>query len=224
MMRNLISVSVFLCGLFLSCNVSAIDETDQQESMENSQSIEDLTPDAVYFSLADFKANEVVGELENPRADYGLGLGMEYIFNDYLNIRYEMLVVERKYDTPAGISGGPFTVVSDDMRMSSLGISVIPVIRYAVSGFEFYMCAGLGFFWSNLTLTASTLGLPGSHEEKSQDYGTQTMVGVGYHFPGTFLGFELRQLNLKVNMAPVTSVADHDAGGKIILFVYRLQF
>ena len=223
-MRKLVAFAIFLIGLLPLCNSYAVDDSGQQENTENVQAVEDIAPDAVYFLLGDLKSEEVINELEHPVADYSFGLGIEYIYNDYLNFRCEMLVVEREYKTPAGISGGPFTIVSEDMTMASLGFSLMPIVHYAVGSFELYAGAGFGFFWSKLTLTASTLGLPGTYEERSQDYGTQTLLGVGYHFDNSRIGLESRQLNLKVNMAPVTSAGDHDAGGDLLLLVYRLQF
>ena len=222
-MRNLILTPLFICVLLVPCSLYAADNPSTQVNSSHNETLDSYAPDSVYFSLGDLKTDEAVNELQNPRADFGLDLGIEYIYNDYLAFRYEMLVVDRRYDTPATVSGGPFTVVSDDMSMSSLGISVLPIVRYAVSDFEFYAGAGLGIFWSKLTLTASTFGLPGSHEERSQDYATQTLLGMGYNFQESFIGLEARQLDLKVNMSPVTSAADHDAGGKILLLVYRIQ-
>lgn len=222
-MRNLFSVPLYISMLFLSSSLYAAEESTTPEKPNNSQSFDNYTPDTVYFSFGDLKTDKVVNELQNPRADFGLGLGIEYIYNDYLAFRYEMLVTERRYDTPTTVAGGPFTVVSDDMSMTSLGISVLPVLRYTVNNVEFYAGAGLGIFWSKLTLTASTLGFLGSHEERSQDVATQTLAGIGYNFQESFFGLEARQLNLKVNMSPVTSATDHEAGGSILLLVYQVR-
>ncbi|MDH5472970.1 MAG: hypothetical protein OEY61_08945 [Gammaproteobacteria bacterium] len=199
--------------------VMAADETDAARSEASFPQ-----PHQTYFFLGDHAAINTPGELENPVADFALGLGLAYSPQDYLDLRFDILIVGTEYDTPASVSGGPFTLVSDDMTLTTFGFSLMPLLKQSVADMEFYAGAGLGLFLSKLILRASTFGLYGTHEERSQDIGFQLVAGAGVQLSTAFIAVEFRRLNLKANLAPVTSSGNYDIGGDMLLFIYRLGF
>ncbi|MCW8922828.1 MAG: hypothetical protein OQK69_04245 [Gammaproteobacteria bacterium] len=217
-------MKILVYVLFINCFIVTSSVRADDEVEQSSDDGGFPVPHQSYLIVADFAAEEVPGELDNPRADYGLGVGIAYEHLDYFDMRYELLVIDSRYNTPASVSGGIFTNVSDDMSILSLGLSVIPILKYAVSNVELYAGAGISLFWSTLTISASTLGIPGTHEEKSSDVGYQTLAGISYRFVDSAIAIEFRQLDFQVNLSPVTSTGNLDAGGDMVSFIYKFIF
>lgn len=179
---------------------------------------------SMYAWLADHKVEGIPGELENPSSQYGVGFGITVPEKNNMEIDLELLILSKEYDTPSSVSGGLFTVVDDDMSLSSVAFLVNARYRQSYQKIHFYLGAGLGLFLSELKLTASTLGMPGSYEDKSSDLGLQFLLGVEYDFTDVSLGAEYRQLNLNGNFSAVTGSGDSDIGGELILLVVRSRF
>lgn len=176
-----------------------------------------------YIYLGDHKGKETPG-LVHPVAQFSLGLGIGFQYNKNVHLDIELIGVEKEYDTPPSITGGWFTSIDDDMNLSSTGLCLNARFKQSLGKLEVYAGAGLGMFWSSLSLTGSTFGLPASHDEKSTDVGFQGIVGVGYQFAVSNINLEYRQLNLDANFMAITGVNKNDVGGELILLVYRGKF
>lgn len=177
-----------------------------------------------YFYLGDFDAEITPVELENPTSEFAFGLGALFDYEEHIDWGIDLLLVSRKYDTPATVSGGPFTVVSDDMTVDTFGITVNLRFKFPAGSFVWYAGAGTGVYFSKLTLTASTLGLPGTHEEKSNDFGYAYYWGMMFNISNqNYLGVEYRYLSLEASFSPVTT-SSHEVGGELLFLTYTFRF
>lgn len=178
-----------------------------------------------YFYLGDFDAEITGNELENPRSEFAFGLGLLFEQADYLDWGFDVIVINRRYDTPPTVTGGPFTIVSDDMSLSTLGLTVSARVKYAEANLvSVYAGAEAGLYFSKLTLSASTLGFPGTHEEQSNDPGMSYLYGVMLNLDNdNFVGVECRRLFLESSLSPVTTGAV-DVGGRLVLLTYAFRF
>lgn len=217
---NRLLLYLLLTVLFMAPAVQA--QNDEGTSTEQQGTFPSPQDAIIYFG--NFNATEITGELDNPRADLVIGVGLGYDHGKYWGMRYELFLTQAKYDTPSTVSGGLFTVVDDDMYMSSLGLVAIPVIRYSTRRLELYAGFGAGLFMSKLVVDASTLGIPVSHEERSSDIVTLGLLGIAVLSDYSSFAIEYRDLQADANFAPVTSPQDIEVGGEMIILVYKYHF
>jgi len=140
-MRNLLLIILLINNLFMPHVSMAENENDQPVSDENFP-----VPQGFYFYIGDLQAESVANELEHPVADFALGIGIAFKIKEFLELHYELMGLEAEYNTPATVSGGPFTIVGEDMHLTSVGVSVIPVFRQLMGDIELYAGIGLGMF------------------------------------------------------------------------------
>lgn len=178
----------------------------------------------VYFYLGDFDAETTGNELQNPGSEFAFGMGLLFEHSAHLDWGFDFIVFFREYDTPPAVSGGSFTVVSDDMGLTTMGMAINTQFDYTTGIIRLYAGAGAGLYLSKLTLTASTFGFPGTHEERSSGFGYFYHYGVMLR-PGNedYLGVEYRNLLLDANLSPVT-VGSVDVGGELVLISYIFKF
>ncbi|TNF35362.1 MAG: hypothetical protein EP315_06000 [Gammaproteobacteria bacterium] len=181
-------------------------------------------PGTFYCYLGDFDAEVTPGELDHPTSEFAFGLGALFDYTDHVDWGLDMLLVTRQYDTPSSVSGGAFTVVSDDMTLDTVGLTIHIRFKFPTSYAIWYAGAGGGLYFSRLTLTASTFGLPGSHEEKSNDLGLSYYWGMAFNISNqNYLGLEYRYLSVDANLSPVTT-AEHEVGGELLFMSYSFTF
>ena len=215
MLKRLIIILSFVC-VFLPVQKATADDLKPAGSA--------FEQGILYFYAGDYHAETTENQLESPGSEFALGMGVLFDYTEYFDWGFDAIVVSRDYDTPPTISGGPFTVVSDDMSLSTLGLTLAARINYPAGMVNVYAGAGTGLYLSRLTLTASTFGLIGSHEERSTDFGYFYNYGITLKVSNqNYLGLEYRNLFLDAGFPPVTSGAV-DIGGDFLLMSYTAAF
>lgn len=209
-------VTTFLFYILLSVNPANAEESPQPPLLpEDGQ---------VYFYLGDFDAEVTGNELQNPGSEFALGMGLLFEHSAYLDWGFDFVAVFRQYDTPPVVSGGPFTVVSDDMSLTTMGMAINTQFNYATDMVRVYAGLGAGLYFSKLTLTASTLGFPGTYEKSSNSPGYFYHCGVMLNLVNDdYLGIEYRNLSLDANLSPVTA-GSVDVGGELVMIIYGFEF
>lgn len=176
------------------------------------------------FYIGDFNAGSVENQLENPSADFTFGTNLLFAHSENFVWGVDFSYIARKYDTPANVSGGLFAIVDDDMHLDTLGIAINGIFKYATGPAEWYAGAGAGLHFSILTITGSTLGLPGTFEERDTDIGVFYQFGVMFIIAGdNSLGIEYRNLSLDASLPPITD-GNVDIGGEFVLINYAASF
>ena len=177
-----------------------------------------------YFYLGDYHAETTKNQLENPSSEFAFGMGGLLDHSEHFNWGFDAIIISRDYDTPENISAGPFAVVSDDVTLNTLGLTLTARFNYTAGISNFYAGAGTGLYLSKLRITASTLGLIGSYEETSGDLGYFYNYGVMFKISNqSHLGFEYRNLFLDAEFSPVTTQTI-DIGGDLLLVTYAVTF
>lgn len=209
-------VMLLVCSLLLSPGLVMADTTEATSPLP---AIKD-----VYFYLGDFAAETTVNELENPGSDFGFGLGMLLEHSRYFDWGPDVVFIYRRYDTPPAVTGGAFTVISDDMGLSTLGLALHGRFSHVAGPVQLYAGAGAGLYISKLTLSASTLGFIGTYEVQSNDMGFSYFYGLGLKLSNAnYLGIEYRYLALDASLTPVTT-STVKIGGELVVFIYSHQF
>jgi hypothetical protein len=207
---------IFVCSLLLSPGLMKADTAETASALP---AIKD-----VYFYLGDFDADITGNELENPGSEFGFGMGMLLERSSYFDWGSDVLIIYRQYDTPSTVSGGAFTVVSDDMSLSTIGLALYGRFSHVAGSVRLYAGAGAGLYFSKLTLSASTLGFVGSYEVQSNDMGLSYFYGLRLKLSNEdYLGAEYRHLNLDASLTPVTT-GTVEIGGELVVFVYAHSF
>ena len=215
MKKHLLIASTLFVAL-LSANHANADE------LENPGSIFDHW--RLYFYLGDYHAETSANQLESPGSEFAFGMGGLLDYSEYLDWGFDVFVVSRDYDTPDTVSGGPFTVVSDDVNLNTLGLNLTARLDYIAGIANFYASAGAGLYFTNLRISASTLGLLGSHEESSNDLGYFYNFGAAFNISDRGqLGVEYRELFLDAEFSPVTT-REIGIGGDFLLLTYTHAF
>ena len=215
-MQNRLGITFTLFYALLSAGPAIAEELEKPESIFDHWRL--------YFYLGDYHADTTKNQLESPGSEYAFGFGGLFNYSEYLDWGFDAIVVSRDYDTPENVSGGPFTVVGDDMTLNTLGLTLTARFNYTAGRANLYAGAGAGLYLSKLRLTASTLGFVSSHEETSNDFGYFYNYGVMFNISnGNYLGLEYRNLSLDTNLSPVTT-GTVDIGGDFLLVTYAVTF
>ena len=215
MLTRFVIASITFCLLFQTGQTFAAD-TEQEPSIFDHWQL--------YFYLGDYHAESARNKLESPGSEFAFGIGGLFDYSKYIDWGFDAIAISRDYDTPGTVSGGPFTVVSEDMSMTTLGLTINARLKYTAGIAEIYAGGGTGLYFSKLVVTGSTLGFVGSHEERSTD------VGYFYNYGATFeiankhrLGLEYRKVFLDGDFSPVTT-EKVDIGGDFLLVNYYVMF
>lgn len=142
----------------------------------------------------------------------GLHLGLDFLWTD------------AEYHTPAGLSGGAFTVISDTMNLMTAGLGATVGIGTELGPASLYAGIGAGLYFSRMTLTGSTFGFPGTHEERDTGLGYGAYAGLDFKV-GTRsrLGIEARHHALDADFGPLSN-GRMAIGGTLMLLTYRHSF
>ena len=209
-------VTIFICGLSLSPGLVMAETAETSSPLP---SIKD-----VYFYLGDFDAEITANELENPKSEFGFGLGLLLEHSNYFDWGPDVLAIFREYATPPTVTGDPFTVISDDMSLTTLGLALHGRFSHDSGAVRLYVGAGAGLYISKLTLSASTLGFLGTYEVQSNDMGFSYFYGLRLKLSNAdYLGLEYRLLDLNARLTPVTT-GTVKIGGELVIFIYSHQF
>jgi len=140
-------------------------------------------------------------------------LGAGYQFSKYFSVDVDVWSTEQRIDTPATIVAP--TLGSPDSRASinTSALSVIAKFGWPIGGFEPYIGAGGGVFYSRLYVSGTVLGASASLEETDTNFGGLVLGGVKYRFsPGWAVGAEFRRASVKANFGSVIP-GDANVGG-----------
>lgn len=174
--------------------------------------------DAFVFWLGSFDPQD---SHPAPRGNgFALGLGYE---RRHAHLRYggEVSLAFADYRTPDSIYSDPFTVISDTMTLTSAGLAGTVALGQAVGAFEVYGGVGAGLYLSTMRLHGSTLGFPGSHDERDSGFGFSIFAGMSLQTgTQTRLGIELRRLELDADFGLLSS-GNMPIGGNFVLLTYR---
>ena len=210
---------IITVALFFTLLPAAYAET---EILEKPESIFDHW--RLYFYLGDYHAETSENELESPGSEFAFGIGGLFDYSQHLDWGFDAIIVSRDYDTPENVTGGPFTVVNDDVTLNTLGLNFTARLNYMAGVANFYAGAGAGLYLTKLRITASTLGLFSVHEEASNDLGYFYNYGVMFNISDDKqLGLEYRNLFLDADFSPVTT-RKIDIGGDLLLLTYVIAF
>jgi hypothetical protein len=213
MRSRLIILPAFFCALLSTVCAVAEPVTTQQSIFEQWR---------FHFYIGDYHAESSDNELKSPGSEFGFGLGGLLDYSEHLAWGFDAMLVSRDYDTPDTVSGGPFTVVSDDVGVNSLGLNLIARFSYSAGITNFYAGAGAGLYFTTMTISASTLGFLGTYEETSRDLGYYYNYGLLFDIAdGHQLGLEYRNLSLKSDFSPVTTQSI-SIGGDFLLLTYAM--
>jgi opacity protein-like surface antigen len=159
-------------------------------------------------------------------ADFGIGFGVGGGHRRSPNLALEVDVVfdVREYDVPEGTPNPLLGSVDDlELRSSSALFSVKGI--YPLSRFEPYVGAGVGLNYSELELTGSLLGIPGSFD-KENDFTVAFQFVLGADFvisEKSNFGFEFRNIEVEADYGELSG-GRVDIGGGLLSLVYRYHF
>lgn len=175
--------------------------------------------DSYVFRIGSFEATDTTPP---PRhTGVALGLGFERERDSGLRYGVEISANFADYATPGTVYGGPFTVISDTMTLTTVGVVGTLAQTYAVAAVDLYAGGGAGLYYANMRAHGSTFGFPGTHDE--HDIGLGFTLFAGLEFPvGTqsHLGLEVRRLFLDADFGPLSN-GEMSIGGTSIMLSYR---
>lgn len=154
-----------------------------------------------------------------------IGIGWERRRQSGLRYGIELDYYLADYRLPTGLSCGSFCSVDQTMTLDVWGIG--PTVGYGkmLGPVDIYAGAGLGYYRSTMTATASQLGIPGEHDETDDGLGVDLRLGVKVDFgANSSLGIQMRQLSLSGNFGPLSSNHSMSIGGKSVLVSYGRRF
>jgi opacity protein-like surface antigen len=163
-------------------------------------------------------------QLPNESGQFGLALGGGWRQSRHIAWEIEFFIDSQRVDIPNPPSI-PFGSVDSRADISTGGVAGNVRFIYPLCQFEPYVGAGIGFYRSELEITGSIFGLPGSIEKSDNNAGIQLLAGMEYRFgeKGSSLGVQYRKLALSASFGPEVP-GDVDVGGEFWFLTYRLNF
>lgn len=176
-----------------------------------------------YASVGNFAGDETPGQLEGEGSSYGAVVGLGLPRSEHFAVDGEIGAYSSKYNTPPLTApfGGS---VDARMRVTSAGFAINAKAFSGMSRSALYAGAGIGLFWSDLTVTGTIFGLPATR--------TETDMAPGYQFIGggeiaisrdARLGVEYRRVFLKANFGDLSG-GTVDVGGRYVALTFRQTF
>lgn len=224
--------SLILFLALYTVTLSAEESTDPKNHPEPESETSSTTYKAPFFKPGSWSITFYGGKYEvaeepqfvGIRNDYALGVGASAELNQYpyLGLDFEYFYVNRDYDTPVGPP--LFGTIDNDTSVQTNAFLVGGRAFYPAQGpFRIYASAGLGYFHTTMIVYGSTLGLPGSYEEKDMSMEFYYGVGIGYMFGKWGLGFDYRHFNLDGSFSGF-DISNADLGGDLLMAGLRFSF
>lgn len=163
-------------------------------------------------------------QLPNESGQFGLAFGGGWRQSRYIAWEIELFMDFQRVDIPNPPSI-PFGTVDSRADISTAGVAGNVRFIYPLGQFEPYVGAGIGFYRSELEITGSIFGIPGTIKNSDNNTGVQLLAGLEYRFgeEGSSLGVQYRKLNLSASFSPEVP-GDVDVGGEFWFVTYRLNF
>lgn len=161
--------------------------------------------------------------LGNPGSSVAVGVGGGQRRGPSLALEADVLFDARDYDV-ATSSAGLFGRIDDLELTSSIAVFSVKGI-YPISRFEPFVGAGAGLSYSELELTGSFFGFPGTFEkENSFDLVFQLIVGMDIVVSErSNFGLELRSIEASADYGQLSG-GSVDIGGRLLSLAYKRHF
>jgi hypothetical protein len=223
---------LILLIVLYSVTLRAEESTDPTEAPESQAETSRSTSKAPFFKPGSWSVTLYGGKYEvaeepqfvGIRNDYALGVGASADLNQYpyLGLDFEYFYVNRDYDTPVGPP--LFGTIDNDTSVQTNAFLVGGRAFYPAQGpFRIYGSAGIGYFHTRMVVYGSTLGLPGSYEEKDMSMEFYYGAGIGYMFGKWGLGLDYRHFNLEGSFGGF-DISNADLGGDLFMVGLRFSF
>lgn len=129
------------------------------------------------------------------------------------------------YLTPPGLTCGLFCSVNRSMSLDVLGIGASIAHGIRLGAADLYAGAGLGLYFSAMTVRQSVFGLPAESKERDTGLGADFRAGVAFDLGARHgLGIEYRRLSLRGNFGVLSNGRSMPIGGEFIQGIYRKSF
>lgn len=163
-------------------------------------------------------------QLPNESGQYGLAIGGGWRQSRHIAWEIEFFNDLQRVDVP-NFPPIPFGSVDSRADLSTDGVAGNVRFIYPLGQFEPYVGAGIGYYRSELNITGSIFGFPGSIKKTDDNAGVQLLAGLEYRFGerGSSLGVQYRKLNLSASFGPEVP-GNVDVGGEFWFFTYRYNF
>lgn len=145
---------------------------------------------------------------------YGVNLGVDLNAFPYLGLDLELLGTNQDYDTPLT---PPFAgSLDNDTSVQTAGLLFGLRIFYpASSRFRVYGVAGLGFYYTDMTVSGSVFGFPGVYHDDDRSTELYYGAGIRYRHENWSVGIHYRNIELTGDF-PGFQISDADLGGEVL--------
>lgn len=178
----------------------------------------------IHFSAGSFSPDSNA-QLPNANGHYGLALGFGSRYSRHVAWEVEFFNSDQAVDTPS-IPIGFFTVLDQRADISTVGLAGNVRFIYPLGRFEPYVGGGIGFYRTEMEISGSTFGLPGSLKKNDNGFGLQLLAGMEYYFGQRTqhsLGVQYRTLSLDADFGPEVA-GKVNVGGDFWFLTYRRSF
>jgi hypothetical protein len=189
-----------------------------------------LAAAAALPARADLTAS--LGGFEPERSDpasrgggYVLGMSVEQRRPSGLRLAFEATYFGASYLTPAGLTCGLLCTVHHRMSLTVLGFGAGIGHGFRLGAADLYAGVGLGLYFSEMTATATTFGLPAENDEHDTGVGADFRAGVAFDLGNKHgLGIEYRRLSLRAKFGARSNGRSLPLGGAFVQGFYRKFF
>jgi opacity protein-like surface antigen len=216
-MKSIFESSVVLLAAFHLANVAPANAQTQTP-------VPAPASQAYFYFAGGYFSPDSNAQLPNESGQFGLAFGGGSRQSRHFAWEIEFFIDSQRVDIPNPPSI-PFGSVDSRADISTAGVAGNVRFFYPLGQFEPYAGAGIGFFRSELEITGSTFGFPGSIKNSDNNAGVQLLAGLEYRFGEKVraLGVQYRKLYLSANFGPEVP-GDVDVGGEFWFFTYRQNF
>ncbi|MEW6646106.1 MAG: hypothetical protein AB1450_02775 [Pseudomonadota bacterium] len=178
--------------------------------------------DSYVFRIGKFEATDTTPPPKH--TGVALGLGFERRQDSGLRYGIEVTANFSDYATPGTVYGGPFTVIDDTMMLTTVGVAGTLAQAYSTAAVDLYAGGSAGLYYANMRAHGSTLGFPGTHDERDTGLGFSLFAGLEFPLGSeSHLGLEVRRLFLDADFGPLSN-GEMAIGGTAVLLSYRSKF
>jgi opacity protein-like surface antigen len=179
-----------------------------QEAVSSASSLEGVS---IRGSLGVFKPQS--GQAKGD----GYALGLEWEKRSESGLRYglDLTLYGADFQTPQGLSCGAFCTVDSTMSLTVAGVGGTVGYGKRLGIADFYVGAGTGLYFSKMSATGNTVGIPTEHDENDIGLGADLRAGVSLAVSErTSLGIQVRRLGLSGSFGQLGSMP---IGGTFVL-------
>lgn len=127
-------------------------------------------------------------------------LGLGFVFSgdlaayDWLGLDLEVHFLYREFDTP--VAAPLFGTIDNDTTIGTTAILFGARAHHSLhTALRAYAVAGLGYYYTTLSVSGSVFGFPGTYEDTDQTLGLYYGAGLNYGLPSLILSLDYRHLD-----------------------------